>query len=182
MKVKNEYNNILKYRFIVAFILLTGYLSAQYQANWESLDQRPVPEWFTQSKFGIFIHWGPYSVPAWSPKGTYAEWYQYWLQNQVVFGNGIYEGNEVTNYHNQRYGPHYPYYHFGEDFQADLFNPKEWQDLFVNAGAKYVVITAKHHDGYCLWPSQQSNDRGFYWNSADIGPKKDLISELEKII
>ncbi|MFP4546975.1 MAG: alpha-L-fucosidase [Fidelibacterota bacterium] len=165
----------MKFRIFLACLILVSVLTAQYQANWESLDQKPVPEWFTDAKFGVFIHWGPYSVPAWSPKGTYAEWYQYWLQNRVVFGNGIYQGDEVYNYHNQRYGPHFSYYRFGEEFKADLFNPSEWQQLLVNSGAKYVIITAKHHDGYSLWPSEEANDRGFYWNSVDTGPRKDLL-------
>ena len=54
-----------------------------YKPTWKSLDSRPVPDWFQNAKFGIFIHWGPYSVPAWSPKGTYSEWYQYWLQEET---------------------------------------------------------------------------------------------------
>ncbi|NKI25450.1 hypothetical protein HCG49_02615 [Arenibacter sp. 6A1] len=59
-----------------------------YQPTWESLDSRPVAQWFGDAKFGIFIHWGSYSVPAYSPKGAYSELYQYWLQNKTLFGNG----------------------------------------------------------------------------------------------
>ncbi|HKK68874.1 MAG TPA: alpha-L-fucosidase, partial [Bacteroidales bacterium] len=173
---------IFKYRILFLLFFFFSFISAQYQANWESLDQRPIPEWFRDAKFGVFIHWGAYSVPAWSPKGTYAEWYQYWLQNRVVFGNGIYQGDEVYDYHHQTYGPHFSYYHFGESFKADLFDPSEWQRLLVKSGAKYVVLTAKHHDGYCLWPNEQSNDRGFYWNSVDIGPNRDLVKDFATAI
>ena len=59
-----------------------------YEPNWESLDSRPIAPWFEDAKFGIFIHWGPYSVPACTPKGTYSEWYQYWLERKTVHGNG----------------------------------------------------------------------------------------------
>ncbi|SHJ37961.1 Alpha-L-fucosidase C-terminal domain-containing protein [Arenibacter nanhaiticus] len=67
-----------------------------YQPTWESLDSRPVAQWFGDAKFGIFIHWGPYSVPAYSPKGTYSEWHQYWLQNRTLFGNGDFSWNTMV--------------------------------------------------------------------------------------
>lgn len=149
-----------------------------YQANWESLDQRPVTGWFQDAKLGIFIHWGPYSVPAFTPKGTYSEWYQYWLQNKTLFGNGQFKGDEVYQYHRKTYGDSFPYYQFGEMFTADLFEPEQWASLFAKSGARYVVITTKHHDGFCLWPSEQANDRGFPWNSMEVGAKRDLIGEL----
>lgn len=154
----------------------------KYAANWESLDSRPVPEWFSDAKFGIFIHWGPYSVPAWSPKGTYSEWYQYWLQEKTLFGNGEFSGKEVYDYHTKTYGKDFPYYNFGDMFKADLFEPADWAGLFEKAGARYVVLTTKHHDGYCLWPSKEANDRGFTWNSMDIGPHRDLVGELTRAV
>ena len=86
-------------RTVIVIILTLSYslnLNAQdlkYTADWESIDSRPVAEWFSDAKFGIFIHWGPYSVPAWTPKGTYSEWYHYWLQNETFFGNGNFSGN-----------------------------------------------------------------------------------------
>lgn len=149
-----------------------------YKATWESIDSRPIPSWFGDAKFGIFIHWGPYSVPAWTPKGTYSEWYQFWLENKTLFGNGDFSGREVVDFHEKTYGKDFPYYKFGEMFSADLFDPDEWADLFNKAGAKYIVITTKHHDGYCLWPSKEANDRGFPWNSMEVGSKRDLIGEL----
>lgn len=153
-----------------------------YKPTWESLDSRPIPDWFQNAKFGIFIHWGPYSVPAWSPKGTYSEWYQYWLQSKSLFGNGKFKGDEVTNFHEKTYGKDFPYYNFGDMFKADLFNPDEWAQLFEKAGAKYIVLTSKHHDGFTLWPNKEANDRGFAWNSMDVGAKRDLVGELTKAV
>lgn len=150
----------------------------KYTADWESIDSRPVAPWFENAKFGIFIHWGPYSVPAWSPKGTYSEWYQYWLQEKKMFGNGKYTGTEVVDFHTRTYGPDFSYYKFGELFKNDLFEPDAWAALFAEAGAKYVVTTSKHHDGYTLWPSKEANDRGFPWNSGEVGAKRDLLGDL----
>lgn len=160
----------------------TGISQTTYDATWESLDSRPIPEWFGDAKFGIFIHWGPYSVPAWSPKGTYSEWYQYWLQSSKLFGNGDFKGDEVTQYHNKTYGEDFDYYQFGKMFTADLFNPGQWAQLFEKAGAKYIVLTSKHHDGFTLWPNKEANDRGFAWNSMELGAKRDLVGELSTAV
>ena len=94
----------MKNRFFLILIIVLFSVTIQstfsqdkkYKANWESIDSRPVPEWFGEAKFGIFIHWGPYSVPAYTPKGTYSEWYQYWLENKTLFGNGDFTGQEVV--------------------------------------------------------------------------------------
>ena len=91
--------NQLKYLLVIALMISASWSQAQdkvYEPTWESLDSRPVPDWFKAAKFGIFIHWGPYSVPAWSPKGTYSEWYQYWLQSKSLFGNGNFKGDEIV--------------------------------------------------------------------------------------
>lgn len=168
--------------FILLFFTLDSVLGQEYEANWESLDKRPVPEWFENAKFGVFIHWGPYSVPAWSPKGTYSEWYQYWLQSKKLFGNGDFKGDEVYQYHIETYGEDFPYYKFGEMFTADLFEPDEWARLFEKAGAKYIVLTSKHHDGFTLWPNEQANDRGFAWNSMEVGSNRDLVGELTEAV
>jgi alpha-L-fucosidase len=166
---------------VFTFIIIAGAAmnaSAQYEPNWNSLDKRPVADWFQDAKLGIFIHWGPYSVPAWSPKGTYSEWYQHWLEKKTISGNGKYTGTEVFDFHTKMYGPDFPYYKFGEMFTADQFNPDEWARLFKDAGAKYVVLTSKHHDGFCLWPNKQADDRGFPWNSGEVGAKRDLLGDL----
>lgn len=148
----------------------------KYEANWESLDQRPTQEWFGDAKFGIFIHWGPYSVPAWSPAGTYTEWYQFWLQQHNIFGNNKPNKDAIPNLQKSVYGDESNYYDFGKMFKAELYDPAEWAELFKNAGAKYVILTSKHHDGFTLWPNKHAQDgRGFAWNAKDVGPKKDLV-------
>ncbi len=150
--------------------------AAQYQPDWKSLDQRPVPKWFLDAKFGIFIHWGVYSVPAWSPVGSYAEWYQHALVEKSYNG-------AVVDYHNKRFGPNTTYYQLAGQFKAELFQPDQWAELFRKSGARYVVLTSKHHDGFCLWPSPEADrDFGFPWNASEVGPRQDLIAELFQAI
>lgn len=144
-----------------------------YEARWESLDGRPTPQWWSDAKFGIFIHWGLYSVPAWSVRGEYSEWY--W--NRIT-------GDKAKNgpwwqYHAKTYGTDFPYAGFAPMFKAELFDPDHWADVFERSGAKYVVLTSKHHDGFCLWPSEQANKSwGRPWHSVDIGPHRDLLGDL----
>ncbi len=146
--------------------------AAVYQPNWASLDARPTPQWFRDAKFGIFICWGLYSVPAWSPKGEYAEWYQYALQEKQF-------GGAVADYHAKKYGPDFKYKDFAPLFKADLWDPAAWADLVVKSGAKYMVLTTKHHAGDCLWPSAEaSRAYGRPWNTMEMGPRRDLVGEL----
>jgi alpha-L-fucosidase len=162
------------------FLLIAINLKGQnYQPSWESLDKRPVPQWFGDSKFGIFIHWGVYSVPAWGPTGDsigvydkYAEWY--WRK--------LDEPGKVQKYfkdfHVKTYGPNFRYQDFAPMFKAELFDPDKWAELFKESGAKYVVLTSKHHEGFTLWPSAQS----WNWNSVDIGPHRDLCGDLASAV
>lgn len=144
-----------------------------YQPNWESLDKRPTPQWFKDSKFGIFIHWGVYAVPGWSTKGSYAEWYQQGLQTTDT---------ARQKFHKAKFGNR-TYYDLANDFKAELFNPDDWAKLFEASGAKYIVLTSKHHDGFTLWPNQNANKTwGFPWNAKDVGPKRDLIGDLFKAV
>jgi alpha-L-fucosidase len=147
----------------------------KYQANWESLDARPSPHWYTDAKFGIFIHWGVYSVPAFAPVGIkgetpYAEWY--W--------NSLKSGKKKTvEFHSRVYGADFPYTGFAPLFKAELYNPDRWADAFVKSGAKYVALTSKHHDGFTLWKSAEANRSwGRPWNSVDVGAKRDLLVDL----
>lgn len=143
-----------------------------YQPTWESLDQRPVPDWFNKSRFGIFIHWGVYAVPAYTVKGNYSEWYQYQLRNKNFNG-------AVADYHRKRFGPDVSYYDLAPQFKAELYQPDEWAKVIEQSGAKYVVLTSKHHDGYALWPSKEASSTwGFPWNAVEVGPKRDLLGEL----
>ncbi|MBM3891115.1 MAG: hypothetical protein FJ388_18540, partial [Verrucomicrobia bacterium] len=155
----------------------------RYEPTWESLDKRPIPAWFADAKFGIFIHWGPYSVPAWAPVGTYSEWYQYWLQSKTCSGNSHPKPTAVTDYHTRVYGADFSYYQFGEMFKAQDYDPAAWAELFVQSGARYIVATSKHHDGFCMWPNQHANKAfGRPWNSMDAGPKRDLVGELKAAV
>lgn len=149
----------------------------KYQPAWESLDSRSVPEWFEEARFGIFIHWGVYSVPSWralDPKryGSYAEWYYARVMDNRE--NGGYE------FHRKNYGEDFEYRDFGPFFRAELFDPDAWAGLFKRSGAKYVVLTSKHHDGFCLWPTDNPHKRG--WNSGDVGPYRDLLGDLAESV
>jgi alpha-L-fucosidase len=163
------------------FLTISLLLAAQsYQPSWESIDKRPVPEWFTQAKFGIFIHWGIYSVPSWAPANApigiyakYAEWY--WHRIMVNSGD---EYRYFKTFHDSMYGEHFNYQDFAGQFKAELFDPGQWADVFARSGAKYVILTSKHHEGFCLWPSEQS----WNWNSVDVGPHRDLAGDLTRAV
>jgi alpha-L-fucosidase len=145
----------------------------RYEANWTSLDARPTPDWFLDAKFGVFIHWGVYSVPAWGKVGEYAEWY--W--RHTTSDNP--KQAPWRDFHAKHYGTNFNYMDFAPQFTAELFDAKQWADLFARAGIKYVVPTSKHHDGFALWPSSHaSRTWGRPWNALEIGPKRDLMREL----
>ncbi|MCG8306926.1 MAG: alpha-L-fucosidase [Cytophagales bacterium] len=159
----------------------TGEANGTNSKLWEQIDTRPVPAWFGEAKFGIFIHWGPYSVPAWSPSGTYTEWYQRWWYTNSIFGNNNPQSDAIPNFQKKTYGEASSYYDFGKMFKAELYDPTEWADLFKRAGAKYVILTSKHHDGFTLWPNEQAqNARFFPWNAGEVGPERDLIKPYIK--
>ena len=164
----------MKKFFFIVYLLLAFHTNAQtYQPNWQSLDKRPTPTWFREAKFGIFIHWGVYAVPGWSSTGDYAEWYQQGLQTTDA---------ARKNFHKTKFGDR-TYYDLARDFKAELYNPEEWANLFQKSGAKYIVLTSKHHDGFTLWPNKEANITwGFPWNAMDIGPKRDLLGDLFKAV
>ncbi|MBX7171127.1 MAG: alpha-L-fucosidase [Pyrinomonadaceae bacterium] len=165
---------------IVLFLAINLSFAQNYQPNWESLDKRPTPEWFPKAKFGVFIHWGVYSVPAWATNSyadgfgsNYAEWY--W---QRLFAENLKIHKEFVEFHEKNYGKNFVYQDFAPKFTAELFDPAKWAKIFKNSGAKYVVLTSKHHDGFTLWKAPQS----WNWNAVDIGPKRDLAGELSKAV
>ncbi|HEY5464918.1 MAG TPA: alpha-L-fucosidase [Hanamia sp.] len=167
--MKKKLPLILRTLFFFFSFFFFQNIFAQYKPTWESLDTRPVPQWWLNGKFGIFIHWGVYSVPGYSKKGDYAEWYE----------NGLRSGDSARiKYQKENFGDRH-YYDLVNDFHAELFNPDEWAKLIEKSGAKYVVLTSKHHDGFCLWPSKEADrDWGFPWNAVTAGPHKDLLGEL----
>lgn len=134
-----------------------------YQATWESLSAYEVPKWYRDAKFGIFIHWGVYSVPAFGN-----EWYS---RNMYIQGSPEYE------HHMETYGRHreFGYKDFIPLFKAKDFKPEEWSDLFQRAGARYVVPVAEHHDGFQMYRSEIS-----HWNSFEMGPGRDVLGELRE--
>ncbi|HVM89944.1 MAG TPA: alpha-L-fucosidase [Puia sp.] len=159
----------MKRIFLSLFCISSVALAQNYKADWQSLDLRPLPQWYKDAKFGIFIHWGVYSVPAYCSKGNYAEWYQHALNSG---------DSSTVAYHKKKYD-NISYYKFADQFKAELYNPGEWAKLIEASGAKYVVLTSKHHDGFANWPSKEANkDWGFSWNAVDAGPHRDLLGEL----
>jgi len=136
-----------------------------YHADWASLDQYPVPAWYEDAKFGIFIHWGLYSVPAFAN-----EWYS----------RNMYEkDSREFKHHVERYGPQskFGYKDFIPMFKAEYFDARAWASLFREAGAKYVVPVAEHHDGFAMYDSSLTE-----WCAGKMGPKRDIVGELEKAV
>lgn len=132
-----------------------------YKDTWSSLSTYHVPEWYRDIKFGIFIHWGVFSVPAFAN-----EWYS---RNMYVKDSPEYK------HHLETYGPHteFGYKDFVPMFKAEKFDPKAWVALFKKAGAQYVIPVAEHHDGFQMYKSALS-----HWNAAEKGPKRDVLGEL----
>lgn len=137
--------------------------NGKYKDTWESLSQYRVPEWYKDSKFGIFIHWGLYSVPAYG-----SEWYS---RNMYIKDSWEYK------HHIETYGAHkdFGYKDFIPMFKAEKFSADEWCDLFKQAGAQYIVPVAEHHDGFQMYKSEVS-----HWNAYEMGPHKDIVGELSE--
>jgi len=136
-----------------------------FRNDWESLQKYEVPDWYQDAKFGIFIHWGVYSVPAFS-----SEWYP----------RNMYEpGFEAYKHHIATYGTQdkFGYKDFIPKFKAEHFDPSAWAELFKKAGAKYVVPVAEHHDGFAMYDSGLSD-----WTAAKMGPHRDVIGDLAKAV
>ncbi len=136
-----------------------------YRPDWESLQKYEVPAWYEDAKFGIFIHWGAYSVPAFGN-----EWYP---------RNMYRPGTEEYKHQVARYGPvdKFGYKDFLPMFKAEHFDPAAWAELFKKAGAKYVVPVAEHHDGFAMYDSGLSD-----WTAAKMGPHRDVIGDLGKAV
>ncbi len=175
-----------KHIFFLLVFLIFGHheylnsqsIEEQSISDWKEIDARPVPQWWQDAKFGIFIHWGIYSVPAFSRVGEYSEWYWQDLSNKNRKGHAL-----TTAFHQKNYGLGFTYPDFATEFTCELFKPDQWAKLFEESGAKYIVLTSKHHDGYCLWNSQEANQSwGRPWNSLETGPQRDLLGELTNAV
>jgi alpha-L-fucosidase len=132
-----------------------------FAPNWDSLGAYRVPEWFRDAKFGIFIHWGVFSVPAFGN-----EWYP---------RNMYQQGSTAFKHHVATYGPQsqFGYKDFIPQFRAERFDPDAWVDLFVRAGARYIVPVAEHCDGFAMYDSAIDP-----WNAAKMGPHRDVVGAL----
>lgn len=140
-------------------------VSGPFRPDWQSLANYQVPQWYKNAKFGIFIHWGIYSVPAFG-----SEWYS---RNMYVKGSKEYQHEIAT------YGPltKFGYKDFVPMFKAERYDPEAWAKLFKQAGAKYVVLVFEHHDGFAMYDSQLSD-----WTAVKMGPHRDVARELENAV
>ncbi len=140
-------------------------MSASYEPDWESLKKAPIPEWVKDAKFGVYTHWGVYSVPAFETN---------------VYGGEMYAPKDrdergIRKYHEENYGPitEFGYKDFVPMFTAPKFDAAEWVHVMEDAGAKFGGICLVHHDGFCLWDSEFTR-----WDSKDKGPKRDIYGEI----
>ncbi|XP_013146115.1 PREDICTED: tissue alpha-L-fucosidase-like [Papilio polytes] len=135
----------------------------KFEPCWANLDTRILPKWYDEAKIGIFVHWGIYSVPGFS------EWFwNNWDEKERI----------IQKFMSNHYAPGFTYQDFAPMFKAEFFDPNKWAHLFVKAGVRYVVLTTKHHDGFCMFPSRRS----FSWNSCAVGPKMDVVAELSNAV
>ena len=136
-----------------------------FRADWNTLSRYQVPDWYKDAKFGIFIHWGLYSVPAFG-----SEWYP----REMYIA-----GSPINKHHIEKYGPltQFGYKDFIPMFKAERYDPQAWAKLFKDSGAKYVVPVFEHHDGFAMYDSGLSE-----WTAAKMGPMRDLVGDLAKAV
>jgi len=181
-------------RSVFALVALAcGVCSAQapskYEPTLESLDKHPLPQWYAGAKLGIFIHWGLYSVPGWAPLqhpthdfssqdyikyNPYAEWYLNVLRIP---------GSPTEAYHKEHYGPNFGYYDFGTEFnrESKKWDPDKMAAIFQQAGARYVVLTTKHHEGFTLWPSTTPNPSPSL-PANKLHAERDIVGDLTRAV
>ncbi len=175
--------------------LMSALLSAQaicqddsYQANWQSLSQHEqAPQWFKDAKFGIYFHWGPYSVPAFGNEHYPRTMYGHPSGKKPIenrqkrnYNLGVgFQTFREHEFHKQFFGKpkDIEYHHLIPRFTASHFNAEKWADLFFLSGAKFAGPVAEHHDGYAMWDSELTP-----WNAVDTGPKRDVVGEMAKAI
>lgn len=155
---------------ILCIIFISGSSFAQkYQPDWRSLRQVQTPEWLQDGKFGIYTHWGPYAVHAY---GSNTTWYSFSMYMD--------EEGEARVHFEKTFGkltPEFGYKDLIPKFTAEKFDAEEWAELFKKAGARFAGPVAEHHDGFAMWDTKYSE-----WNAAKMGPKRDVVGELEKAI
>lgn len=132
-----------------------------YTDSWESLSKHPIPEWYRKAKLGIFIHWGVYSVPAYSN-----EWYPRHM---------YYRAHPVYKHHLKTYGKNFEYHDFIPMFKAEKFDADNWLGMLKDCGAGFVMPVAEHHDGFKMYASGLNR-----WNAALMGPQRDILGEIKQ--
>jgi alpha-L-fucosidase len=161
---------LLKFLFILSIVLITlGVQAQKYEPNWQSLRRVQTPQWLQEGKFGIYTHWGIYAVHAYGENTT---WYSF----------AMYEDpdGEARQHFEKKFGkltPEFGYKDLIPKFTAEKFDADEWAELFQKAGARFAGPVAEHHDGFAMWDTKYSE-----WNAAKMGPKRDIVGELEKAI
>ncbi len=142
----------------------------RYEPTWDSLKSYSVPEWFKDAKFGVFIHWGVYAVPAFNN-----EWYPRFMYRDEVSRRGP----NFYRYHLEHYGhsSEFGYKDFIPMLKGEKWDPVAWVELFKAAGARYVVPVAEHHDGFPMYATTFTK-----WNALNMGPHRDVIAELEQVV
>ena len=142
-----------------------GSTKGPFQPKWDSLKSYQIPDWYKDAKLGIFIHWGAYSVPAYG-----SEWYP-----RQMYINSKRRKINFFDYHQKTYGAHknFGYKDFIRDFKAENFDAKRWAKLFKEAGARYVVPVAEHHDGFPMYDCSFTR-----WDASEMGPKRDVVKEI----
>lgn len=173
--------------FVTTAAAAPALLAQKFGADWTSLKTHAVPAWFHDAKLGIFIHWGLYSVPAWAPPTGElgkVDWSKWFYQNPYAewYLNTIRLKESATwKHHAATYGADFDYYRFGRMFEQQNRGWKAgaWASLFREVGARYVVLTTKHHDGYTLWPSKVPNPRR---PDGGVNSPRDLVGELTRAV
>ncbi|KAM7297082.1 hypothetical protein ISCGN_022235 [Ixodes scapularis] len=153
---------------LAGLLLLCACISSsarEYYARWDHLDSRPVPAWFDEAKVGVLLYWGVFSVPSF---GSEWLWYHWKGRQNSLF----------SDFMRANYRPNITYQEFASRFTCEFYNPEHWVDLLQRSGVKYAVFTAKHFEGYAMWPSKYS----WNWNSKDVGPERDLLGDFARVL
>ena len=187
-----SFNSASKYVVVIGSLLLPPGAgqgqdlgTQRYEPTLSSLNSHPLPQWYADAKLGIFVHWGLYSVPGWAPlqhpnhdfispdyikDNPYAEWYYNVMRVP---------GSPTEAYHREHFGANFSYYDFAPIFDRESrkWNPDQMAQIFKGAGAKYVVLTTKHHDGFNLWPSAVENP-----NQKNLHASRDIVNDLTESV
>lgn len=151
----------------------SGLMAQTEQEKWDLLNERGYPQWFSDAKLGIFVHWGLYSVPAYADKEGYSEWLYKGLMNREPGRMKM-----MSLYADTSLPVREMYGQLADHWHAELWQPQEWAKMFKDAGARYVMLVTKHHDGYSLFADPFSPQ----WNSTVSGPRRDIVAELTKAV